>query len=481
MQTIWRMAVFAVGLSCANRASGLPISGLVAAVLRETQVQCPYYRPPCVLKITRSCTPDCKCVQTSIEYRPAGTACGAFLHAACGTDTGSCDGQGHCMENLAPAGTVCRPAAGECDLPESCTGSSLACPDDGRAINTICRPAAGSCDIDELCDGVSVSCPSDGKRLPGWVCRPGSLAECTLDAQCDGGNAFCPANPPAPAGMLCSPGSDASCTADATCDGASAGCPRNGPAIAGTLCRPTAGTCDEPETCNGRSTVCPRDAFKSQGLVCETARTTCELDAACTGTEATCPEHRILPNSTPCETGSVCVAGNAACLAGVCSGGTRLVYFESTDLKATMRWNDNGPPASENATAVLRHAQSGPPIELVSASVEPSDSFRLVAQPSWPISLSAGESISITVGVAATRVGTYEGTLTVRATGCSEPDIQVPVLGTLEGRVSKMPGCGSPSGGWSLVALSVPVLFRRSWRNSTGPRRAQQLRRSAAR
>src|SRR5262249_34062793 len=49
-----------------------------------------------------------------------------------------------CDHNPGNAGTVCRAAAGVCDVAETCTGSSSACPSDGYAsASTVCRAAAG--------------------------------------------------------------------------------------------------------------------------------------------------------------------------------------------------------------------------------------------------------------------------------------------------------------------------------------------------
>jgi hypothetical protein len=58
--------------------------------------------------------------------------------------------------------TECRAAAGPCDVAESCTGASAACPSDAfRPASTICRPATGACDPAESCTGDSAACPTD--------------------------------------------------------------------------------------------------------------------------------------------------------------------------------------------------------------------------------------------------------------------------------------------------------------------------------
>ncbi len=55
-------------------------------------------------------------------------------------------------------GTVCQASAGVCDLAESCTGSSAACPADVANLTSVCRASAGSCDVAESCSVASYNC-----------------------------------------------------------------------------------------------------------------------------------------------------------------------------------------------------------------------------------------------------------------------------------------------------------------------------------
>ncbi|MCW5890607.1 MAG: DUF4215 domain-containing protein [bacterium] len=102
------------------------------------------------------------CCTASCSYRLAGETCRPAA--------GDCDLAEHCTgssgqcpdDAVAPATTLCRPAAGDCDLAEHCTGSSGQCPDDIVApATTLCRPAAGDCDLAEHCTGAAVACPPD--------------------------------------------------------------------------------------------------------------------------------------------------------------------------------------------------------------------------------------------------------------------------------------------------------------------------------
>src|SRR3989442_412090 len=123
--------------------------------------------------------------------------------------------------NFQPSSNVCRAAAGECDLAETCTGSSSTCPttdvkkasgmactDDGNPCSldqcdgtsntcqhpvgnagAVCRAAAGECDIAETCTGTSTTCPSDAKQPAGTACTA-DANPCTLD-RCDGSTNTC--------------------------------------------------------------------------------------------------------------------------------------------------------------------------------------------------------------------------------------------------------------------------------------------------
>ena len=66
---------------------------------------------------------------------------------------------------------TCRAAAGECDLPETCTGSSATCPADGprKASGTACTDDGNACTLDQ-CNGTSVECQHPVGNA-GAVCR----------------------------------------------------------------------------------------------------------------------------------------------------------------------------------------------------------------------------------------------------------------------------------------------------------------------
>jgi len=66
----------------------------------------------------------------------------------CTTDV--CDNSGNCTHPPGNAGTVCRPAAGECDVTDTCTGSSAVCANTFKPDGTVC----GKCPGDQCQTGV---------------------------------------------------------------------------------------------------------------------------------------------------------------------------------------------------------------------------------------------------------------------------------------------------------------------------------------
>ena len=125
-----------------------------------------------------------------------------------------------------PAGTVCRPAVGLCDLDEVCDGVSATCPTDRYAPTaTACRPAAGDCDIAESCSGSSPDCPMDTFRSAGAICRP-AAGLCDVAESCSGNTAECPIDDMVPAGTECRVSKDGNkCDPAETCTGSDAACP----------------------------------------------------------------------------------------------------------------------------------------------------------------------------------------------------------------------------------------------------------------
>lgn len=144
-----------------------------------------------------------------------------------------CDGGACCTGGCQFATGVCRPSAGDCDVAESCTGLSAACPPDAvLPSSSVCRASGGACDPAESCDGSTAACPPDLKS----------------SAQCRAANGLC--------------------DVAESCNGVSNTCPADGFAPASTPCRPSVGACDVTDNCTGSGTSCPADAKQPDGTSC---------------------------------------------------------------------------------------------------------------------------------------------------------------------------------------------------------------------
>jgi hypothetical protein len=235
------------------------------------------------------------------------STCGATemcCSGVCSTDCGmvACAGR--------PAGEVCRPSAGACDVEERCDGGPT-CPADALApASTTCRAAAGECDVAERCTSGTAACPPNAFEGDGTPCSMGSCdglgmcsGACVPGARCNTGN-------PCEVGQRVCP--------SGACVGAGAG-------PAGVVCRASAGACDEEETCTGTSTACPADRFQPSSTECRTERGVCDRAEMCTGASAACPADTREPASTVCRNaaaGGCDVAENCTGSSDACPANT---------------------------------------------------------------------------------------------------------------------------------------------------------------
>ena len=310
----------------------------------------------------------------------AGEDCDVALGGAC------CDATCHFL----PSSAVCRAAvAGGCDVAETCTGSSDACPADGfQPSSTVCRASAGPCDVAETCTGSSATCPTNAFLPSGTVCRP-ALNECDNQETCSGTSATCPADTVKSAGTACSddghvctsdvcngtvgapacthpakasgtacPDDGNVCTRD-VCDGTSLDCTH--PAgNAGTVCRAAAGVCDVAETCTGTSATCPADAFVSSSVVCRAAVAGgCDIAENCPGNGPNCPADVVQPN------GTVCRAAAGECdLAETCNGTSNTCPADAKKTSGTACTDDGNACTSDtcDGTSNLCQHPAGNPL-----------------------------------------------------------------------------------------------------------------------
>ena len=317
-----------------------------------------------------------------------GTCSPVAVNTACADDgnactTDKCDGTTlTCQHAAGNAGTSCRNAANECDVAETCTGTSTTCPTDVVKSNTTactddlnpcttdkcngtagapacvhaagnagtsCRNAANECDVAETCTGTSTTCPTDVVKSNATACTD-DLNPCTTD-KCNG-TAGAPAcvHAAGNAGTSCRNAAN-ECDVAETCTGTSTTCPTdvvksnttactddlnpcttdkcNGTAgapacvhaagNAGTTCRNANGACDVAETCTGTSTACPADGFAPPTTSCRLSTGQCDAQENCTGTSAACPPDVSKPNGTTCDDGQKCTTADA-CSNGTCQG-----------------------------------------------------------------------------------------------------------------------------------------------------------------
>src|SRR5207245_1138653 len=225
--------------------------------------------------------------------RANGTACTDDGNP-CTTD--ACDGT-HvtCQHAAGNPGAICRAAANECDLQETCTGSSPSCPTDlVKAAGTACTDDGNVCTTD-ACNGIAPACVHNPGNA-GTVCRAAAGA-CDVAETCTGSNTSCPPDLFRSSSTACR-AADGGGDRAGTCPGAATtrvtgrvgapGCLHDA-GTAGTVCRAAAGSCDVAETCTGGSTACPADDFKSAATECRPAAGDCDIAETCTGTTATCP------------------------------------------------------------------------------------------------------------------------------------------------------------------------------------------------
>ncbi len=232
---------------------------------------------------------------------------------------------------LEPAGTVCRPAAGLCDVAETCAGDGTACPADAFAgAGTECRGAAGECDVAESCNGSSINCPADGFVAAGAPCADDDNV-CTTDA-CDG-NGTCAHSPGNP----------------------------------GDVCRPSAGGCDAEETCTGVVAECPPDFNPPCPTLTPSPTPTATPTETVTPTETATPTETptATPTATPTETPTATATETATPTATTTatSTATPTATATATETPTATATATATPTATATATVTITATPTATPTE----------------------------------------------------------------------------------------------------------------------
>lgn len=268
-------------------------------------------------------------------------ACGdGFVDFDEACDHGAANGQpGDCCTDscqFASVATVCRPAAGDCDVVELCDGAGACAADAKVADDTACNDGNACTQVDTClagaCLGASpiVCTPSDPCHVAG-VCdsQTGACSNPPIanDTPCDDLSA-CTTGDACQAG-LCVPGTPTLCPATAACHVDGVCDPQSGlcsdPLAAdGAACNDLDG-CSQVDTCQGG--VC----IGTTPVVC-TPLDQCHVAGVCDSATGTCSNPPI-GDGTACDDQSACTLGDA-CQAGVCTGASTIACTASDQCHA---------------------------------------------------------------------------------------------------------------------------------------------------
>src|SRR5207244_12258121 len=126
----------------------------------------------------------CVHVFLSAGYTDRGSAGQCPAARSCDLTSGACPADG-----FASSSTHCLGASqgGGCDddAADHCTGSSNACVDVFQAARYTCRDSAGQCDVAETCPGTSGACPVDGFASSSTHCTGASQSGACDDNAAD--------------------------------------------------------------------------------------------------------------------------------------------------------------------------------------------------------------------------------------------------------------------------------------------------------
>ena len=252
-----------------------------------------------------------------VDASIAGACCGnGHLDPGEECDDGNLNDGDCCSSSckIESSTTMCRAAAGPCDVAEFCTGTSSTCPaDDFKPATFQCRGATGACDVAEFCSGASATCPADVLRPSTFECRP-SVGACDLAEFCTGTSGLCPSDAKSTGTCRAAAGS---CDVAESCDGVSNDCPADAFKASSVKCRAAAGECDVAETCSGTNAACPADHKRTD--VCRASTGPCDPEERCDGSADTCPADLLTADGTTCSDGDKCTQGDV-CHAGQCAG-----------------------------------------------------------------------------------------------------------------------------------------------------------------
>jgi hypothetical protein len=140
--------------------------------------------PPMTLTAGTSYTVAVYWAGSGGAYRTGMTSMPSVLADA--TIEGTCYRPSNTAEPCAYSGLIAGINSGMADIKYTATGGGgLACPADSLvSAGSVCRAAGGSCDVAETCTGTSAACPANAFVAAGVSCNDGQL--CTYNDVCNG-------------------------------------------------------------------------------------------------------------------------------------------------------------------------------------------------------------------------------------------------------------------------------------------------------
>jgi hypothetical protein len=349
------------------------------------------------------------CCTSTCTFRPMGEVCRAGPGAPCDVSETCTGATAACPADDAPFNTpvVCRPGSGDiCDQNENCTGvPGQVCPDDDADDNAgvVCRASTTGdvCDESEECTGVAgQTCPADD--APGkinFVCRAGSGDICDPDEKCTGNpGQGCPPDVVANPTTVCRTGSGDACDPNEQCTAIPGQpCPADTVTAGGTTCRAAAGSCDVAEECTGNAgQTCPANAFVTAGNSCNEDLDVCTVDE-CDGS-GNC----VFDQNLSCDDGNSCTQDSCDPEDGCdydgapsndCLAATKAVFKvknKSLDTRDGVRfvWSggpalvgDMGDPTQDTRYELCVYDNTGVQIAM---GVDPGTGWETVGSPSSP-------------------------------------------------------------------------------------------------
>lgn len=231
---------------------------------------------------------------------------------ACAQDT-DCT-SGHCVD-----GVCCDSSCGGSD-PNDCQACTavLTGDSDGTCapvlVDEVCRAAAGDCDIEETCNGADLTCPADVLANPGDACGDSTDDDCANPDTCDDAG-FCQDNDEAP-GTSCGDSTDDECANPDTCD--DAGVCQGNDEVAGTNCGDAGTECTIQDTCDGVG-ACTDQGFQPAVTACgDSTDDECTNPDGCDGAGICLSNHEASGFSCG-DAGTDCVNQDTCDGSGVCS------------------------------------------------------------------------------------------------------------------------------------------------------------------